>query len=259
MNVKLSIVDDMLLRQRTTADALGSIWFVHAFGESGLCYEELLTSTLGERFNLYVPDFPGFGVSPLQPNRTSLESSSQILIELINAISPRDNIYLVAHSVAGIIGTWAARELGDQAKAYFNIEGNLVAQDAYFTGQVAKHDSALRFKDDFVKQVYEMASDDVAFKRYFASVCVAHPEALMGWGKSAVHHSASAGDEFSALSCAKLYYWGEKTTPEDKQQFIESACLPNLRFHDSGHWPMIDQPQRCSEDVASFFLANAGS
>ena len=259
MDITLSIVKNILIRCQIEPRAIGSIWFIHAFWESGLSYKEMFNSKLSERFNLYVPDFPGFGASPLQVDMTSLENSAEILVELIETISPKGNIFLVAHSIAGIIGTWVAQKLDGRVKAYFNIEGNLTAQDAYFSGQALNYELAQQFKDDFVEIVYEMAHGNVAFKRYFASVCFAHPEALMGWGKSSAQFGISSGEDFRTLQCPKLYYWGEKTTPVETQRFIEIASIPNMRFRDSSHWPMIDQPEKCSEDILNFFLENLNS
>ncbi len=259
MQPKLTIINNVFIRQRLMTAAQGAIWFIHAFGESGLSYKNLLTSKLGDHFNLYVPDFPGFGGSPLQPDRTSLEDAAQILIELINIASPTDDLFLVAHSVAGIIGTRVARALGPRVKGYFNIEGNLTAQDAYFSGQATKYTSGQQFKQDFSQQIYKMAQDNVALKRFFASVSFAHPDALMGWGQSSVQHSPLSGEEFAALACPKLYYWGKNTTSEAAQHFIASTSLPNKQFTNSGHWPMINQPNQCADDILTFFMSNTNT
>ena len=256
MNIELRVIHNVLVRQCLATDATGSVWFIHAFGESGQSFENMLTSKLGDRYNLYVPDFPGFGASPLQPQRISLEDAGQVLVELINTISPTGDLFLVAHSVGGIIGTKVAQVLGKRVRAYFNIEGNLIDQDAYFSGQAVKYKSAQQFKEDFWQQLYEMAQEDNAFKRYFASVSLAHPEALMAWGKSSVRCSPSSGEEFAKLDCAKLYYWGKNTTSEATQHFITSTSLPNKQFINSGHWPMLDQPDQCADNILAFFTAN---
>lgn len=153
-----------------------------------------------------------------------------------------------------MIGTKVAREFGSQLRAYFNIEGNLIEQDAYFSGQAVQYQSASQFKQDFMQQIYKLAQDDIALKRYLASVTLAHPDALMGWGKSSVEWSPLAGTEFAALDCEKLYYWGKSSTQKTTQHFISSMSIPNKQFTDSGHWPMIDQPDSCSDDILRFLL-----
>ncbi|MEM7034295.1 MAG: hypothetical protein AAF629_32430 [Chloroflexota bacterium] len=129
-------------------------------------------------------------------------------------------------------------------------------EDAYFSGQAAKYNSAEQFKEAFWHQLYERAQEDKALKRFFASVSLAHPEALMGWGKSSVERSGSSGKAFAGLGCAKLYYWGKHTTSEKTQAFISSASIPTKQFTNSGHWPMIDQPDQCVADIIAFFMAN---
>ncbi len=254
MAFKLRIVDNVLLRESTTPNAIGSIWCIHAFADSGLAYMELLSSKLNEQFNLYVPDFPGFGISPLKSQKPSLEEASKLLINLIRKVSGNDTIFIIAHSVGGIIGTRTAQKLTNQVKTYFNIEGNLTAQDAYFSGQAVNFDTPAEFKEDFLQQVYKMAKDDYVFKRYFASVCQAQPQALMGWGKSSAKYSDNAGEEFLSLSCSKRYYWCENNTSDDTQRFIKEYSVPNRCFYNEGHWPFISQPDMCSKDILDFFL-----
>jgi pimeloyl-ACP methyl ester carboxylesterase len=172
---------------------------------------------------------------------------------LIHVLTPSGTTFLVAHSVGSIIATRTVHRTGDRVAALVSIEGNLTAEDAYYSGRAARYDSGERFKADFLQEMYERSAGDVAFGRYFASIVAAHPAAMMGWGSEAHRLGDGAGEEYRGLDCPKLYYWADEDPPEYRRQFIETNALPNLQYSGAGHWPMIDQPERCGADIAAFF------
>lgn len=234
-----------------------SIWFIHGFAESSFCFVDLFETPLQDHFNLYAPDLPGFGVTPLHAHGGSFREAGQILLDLIERISPGDRVYLVGHSLGAVICTHVAQQHPGRIAALVSIEGNLTEADAYYSGQATKHETGAGFKQAFLRQVFEMAGEGEALQRYYASVHLAHPEAMMQWGQASAQFSKASvvGREFKALACPTLYYWGAKSTPEPTQRYIQSEAIVNKRFEGSGHWPMIDQPDRCAQDVLEFFLS----
>lgn len=253
MSAEPLVVHGTFVRRRLAAPpAVGAVWLLHAFADSSLAYRELLESNLGDDFDLYAPDFPGFGVSPVRPGRTSLADVAEVLVELIEDLAPSGQVFLVAHSAASIIATTVTRAIPERVAAVFSVEGNLTAADAYYTGQVARYASGEAFKAAFLEQVFDLAREDGAFRRYFAGVSFADPEALMGWGRSALEMSDAAGDDFISLDCPKVYYWRSQDPPEETRRFIRSSELPTLTYPGSGHWPMVDHPRRCAEDIGRF-------
>ncbi len=255
MDFEIKVVNNISISTKKSSNALGDIWFIHGFGGSSLAFRKLFSTNLKNHFNIFVPDLPGHGNSPFQAEITSLESVSHALTELINCVSKNKKIYLVTHSIGSIIGTWVAQKLKHRIGGYLCIEGNLTKEDAYFSGLAVQYETAQQFYDEYFKRIFDMAKENDAFKKYFASVCHAHPEAMMGWSKSSVIHSSieQSGNDFVSLDCRKLYYWGKENTPAQTQEFIKSSSLPNKVFSNSGHWPMIDQPDQCSQDTINFF------
>ena len=259
MGGALLVADDILVRRRLSDTPMGAVWFLHAFADSGLAFSEVMDSQLDLQFDLYAPDFPGFGDSPLQRDRTSLDGASEVMIELVDSVSPARELYLVAHSVASVVATRMAQHIGERVKGVFSIEGNLTAADAYFTGQAVEYNTGEEFKIQFLRQLHDLAADDIALMRYFSAASIAHPDALMGWGRSAVELGDVAGDEFAALKCPTLYYWSNADPPDYRRHFIDQAGLENRQYPGDSHWPMIDQPERCISDIAGFFTGLAGT
>ena len=72
--VEIQIVDQIFIRKSLIASARADLWFIHGFAESSFSFQEAFRSPLAKEFNLYVPDLPGFGVSPPHASFKSLDS-----------------------------------------------------------------------------------------------------------------------------------------------------------------------------------------
>ena len=70
------VQEGVFLRTHLNTKSSAHIWFLHGFGESSLSFEEAFFSELVESYSLFVPDLPGFGVSPPQSGRMSIEGAT---------------------------------------------------------------------------------------------------------------------------------------------------------------------------------------
>ena len=251
--------NNIFIRFYEKPDARGDVWFIHGYGESGLSYKEAFESGLANSFNLFVPDFPGFGVSPFRPESATVRDSADILIGLIGEISKGRPVFLVGHSLGGIVGTWTAMELSDKVKGYANIEGNLTSDDTFITGLCARYDDVDSFYSFLLGTIIPNIEGDEVFQRYFASLRFAHPRALLTWAKTCVEATGDtkSGEEYSKLECDTLYIWGGKSIPGRSMEFIDSKGLDNIGFEESGHFPMIDNTEACYRSIHDFFLNGA--
>jgi pimeloyl-ACP methyl ester carboxylesterase len=226
--------------------SLRDIWFIHGFGGSGQIFNEAFSSPLTKNHDLYVPDIPGFGVTPPVPGLEGIQGLTSLLGDLIRDVSGDRPIVVVAHSLGGVIGTWLCERFIDKVAKYINVEGNLTEADAYFCGLANDFDSVSGFQRAYEKKVFAMLGDsEAAINRHYASMCSADPRAMLMLGKSgaAATGEAKSGEEFVALNCDKRYYWSEKSTPRQTKTFIEKKNLPDRRFNDCGHWPMIEKAE----------------
>ena len=247
----------IFLRTRVNQGSSAHIWLLHGFGESGLSFREVFSSELAASYSLFAPDLPGFGVSPCQPGKMSLKASARVAIDLINALSHNRPVLLVGHSLGSVIATWVARELGETVKGVFSIEGNLTPSDGYFSAQATEFEDATAFYRHFLDLIYERAAKNEAYQRYFASLRFASPEAMIAWGRSSARlgETGTYGDDFASLNCAKLYYWGTESTPEETKRFIETHGIPNLQYTGDVHWPMVETPDTCYHHMGEFFAS----
>lgn len=256
--MEIGVIDNIFLRSHKTSKPKADLWFIHGFGESGLCFREAFSSKLADPFNLYVPDSPGFGVSPLSSQALTIEETTDLLENLIKKISVSQNIGIVAHSLGGLIGTWLCQRFGKQVIGFVNIEGNLTQADCFFSGKTKNFETSEAFYKFFTKEILKLISKNPGnetLERYYASVRFAHPEVLFTWGKSGVEATdvTKGGEEFLSLRCNKIYLWGDQSTPEETRNFIEAKKLPNKCFQGSGHAPMIDAADKCYQVIFDFF------
>jgi pimeloyl-ACP methyl ester carboxylesterase len=186
----------------------------------------------------------------------SLKAATGITINLINTLSRNRPILLVGHSLGSVIATWVAKELGETVKGVFSIEGNLTRSDGYFSALASEFEDATAFYRHFLDLIYKRAARSEAYQRYFASLRFASPEAMMAWGRSSAQlgETGTHGSDFVSLKCAKLYYWGMESTPEETQRFIETHNIPNRQYTGDTHWPMVETPDVCYQHMGGFFM-----
>ncbi|GAB4307888.1 MAG: hypothetical protein Kow0090_22420 [Myxococcota bacterium] len=255
--MKITALNDVFIRVHKSERALGDIWFIHGFGESSLSFSEAFSSVLCEIFNLYAPDLPGFGVSPFNPDRLHLADAIDTLKMLVREISGDRPLFIVGHSLGGILGTWLSKHLEAQVKGYVSIEGNLTKADTFGTSLTNGFDDPDEFYRFLLDRMYKLADgSDLPLQRYFASLRLAHPKAMLAYGKECVVATGEtkAGREYIALKCPTLYFWGDKSTPERTKLYIEENNINNLPFQNCGHWLMIDNPKRCYSAIREFFI-----
>lgn len=202
------IREGVFLRTHQHTKSPTHIWFIHGFGESSLSFNEAFFSKLVESYSLFAPDLPGFGVSPPQPARISLEGAAEAIMSLIKVLSINKAVLMVAHSLGSVIATHIARDLSEKVRGIFSIEGNLTRSDGYYSAQAAEFQQADAFYQHFLDLIYRRAENSETYQRYLASIRLTSPEAMMTWGRSSAHHGGSGkhGFDFVSLRCKKLYY-----------------------------------------------------
>lgn len=258
--MKIMTHDNVFLRYsgaKGKDGAKGDVWFIHGFGESGLSYVEVFDSPLAERFNLYVPDFPGFGVSPRRSGVETVADSTNILVDLIEDISEHAEVFLVGHSLGGIIGTWTAgsERLSERVRGFVNIEGNLTMADTFATSLTLDYDDPEAFHEFFSGIIISRMEESPVFRRFFTSLTLASPEVLLSWGKSCVEATGETklGEEYIALDTDTLYIWGDESIPDMTKDFVFENKINNREVKGAGHWVMIDRSEECYDAIFKFF------
>ena len=205
-----------------------------------------------------MPDFPGFGASPPASPPHTVADSARLLSELIRTIRNDGPVFLLSHSLGGIVGTKAAMDLGEVVKGYVSVEGNLTRRDAFLTGLSVDFDDAGAFYDHLAEIFLPMVQTDPSLRRFVAGFLSADPDSVLVWGKSCAEATGetTAGDEFRSLEIPTLFVWGGKSLPEMSREYIERHGMNQLEFQNAGHNVMVDEPDGFYRAARDFFLEN---
>lgn len=225
---------------------------MHGFADSGLAYKEVFESPINTYLNIYVVDLPGFGVSPLNPDYLSIKSQADLLSKVIQEETHnRQRVNIVAHSLGALIGTWVCQNLTGRINCYFNIEGNLTEADSYFSSKPLQFTTAQEFVESFQEEIFELATAEERYKRYYSSLRLARPEGMRNWSLSSQEHikEDKCGFEFNNLPCKKIYLWGDQDTPLETQAFIRRHNIPNKLYQGIGHWHMVENSKELYNDM----------
>lgn len=216
---------------------------------------EAFEATVLKEYSLFIPDFPGFGVSPSPSRPHLIDDSAQLLESLITIYSSNNPVMLVAHSLGGLIATKVALSLGKKVLGYVSVEGNITQPDTFYSGKAAMAVDPLLWKEAFAREIYQLGLHDEAIRRYYLSLKMASPVALDAWAKSGVEETGkdSGGVNFLKVSCPTLYIYGKKSIPQESKLFLEKNKIEAIELEHSGHWPMIDETERFYKIVADFF------
>ncbi len=251
--MKIITHDNIYIRSLTKPEAKADIWLLHGLGESSLSFRHAFDLLKDEPFNLYAPDFPGFGASPARGDCQSIKELTQILAKLIPALSSNRPVHLVGHSMSGIVATELCHLMGNanMIKSLISIDGTIV-----LAPEVAQRLTAVTpqtvmkiFTDTF----FNYAQAFPALMSYIASLNFADATTIYNFAQETYAYSGKekSGARYLALDLPKLYIYGRQSWSGDSVAVIETNGQPTLGI-DGGHWPMIDQPEKCYNSILSF-------
>ncbi len=223
------------------------LWCAHGLGEWGLVFAPAFDSGLPRRCRLLVPDMPGCGASLPLDGPATLDGWSAEVARLIDAVSGTRPVALLGHSVGGMVMTQVAAALGRQARLVIDVEGNLTASDAHFSGLAQRHPTAEAYHRELLDRVEgEIPAGEPGVEQYRAALVCADPQTLWQLGRSVAERStpSEAGAEFARLAVPKSYYYGTRSLSAESRTFLAAEAIPARAFSNLGHWLMLEAPDR---------------
>ena len=217
------------------------------FGDGGEMFAPLQDTPLAEHYRLLPLDLPGFTGAPALSGQTSLEA----LAEVVHEVAVREDArVLVAHSVASIIASLAAGRADSPVETIVSLEGNLTAEDAYFSGTAADYDDAEAFKTAFLARLEEMAETQPVVRRYVETVRHADPRALWELGCDARRFSEThiPGDVLSRAADA-IYVHNPDNCAPTSLQWLARSGMKAVVLEGASHWPSVDQPELLAQKI----------
>ena len=224
-----------------------SILLVPAFGDGASAFEPLARTALASRYRLVPIDLPGFAGAPPLQAPTTLESLAGVVHETLRREGAR---IVVAHSVASIIASLAARRQPAAIDTIISLEGNLTAADAYFSGSAADYPTAADFRTAFLERLDAMAQDQPVVARYRKIVAQADPQALWELGCDARRFSeAQVPGEVLTETLDVWYLYNPDNCPEATLAWLSGNPIRRLQLDNATHWASVDRPELLSEKI----------
>lgn len=228
------------------ADRRPAMLLIAGFGDDASMYDGLLKTPLANSYDLLPLNLPGFGAPALQQ-----ETTLQSLAEFVSAQAKASTAeFIVAHSVASIIATLTATEPDSPITTIVSLEGNLTADDAYFSGTAADYDDPHTFKSAFLKRLEKMSHTDPMIARYRKIVAQADPLALWQLGNDAHHFSIRYTPGELLVSAAKVVYlYNPDNCPKASLEWLTTNPIERRTLKNAGHWVSVEQPEMLAENI----------
>jgi len=252
----VALHDGMLIRTAGPTDA-PVLLFIHALADCGLAFTRLFATPLVDEFRLIAVDLPGCGASPRRDDVLTIAQHAEALVTLVRSLSASGPIGLVGHSVGSMIAVEAAAHLGARFGGLFSIEGNLTAEDAYFSGRAADFDDPDALKQRFLSDLWNMGQERPILRRFHGVATMADARAMWSLGRDARRLSVGDAPGRAYLRVRpSLYYWSAKSTMPSTRDWIATSGVAHQQFTDASHWPMIDQPSVTAQAIQAFFRSS---
>ncbi|MBN2055674.1 alpha/beta hydrolase [bacterium] len=234
------------------------VLYLHGLGESGLCFERIVTHSSLTGWRHLIPDLPGYGRSAWPDKPLTGAAVMDSVAEWLRRRG-ETRLIVVGHSLGGVLALLFCERHPDLVQAVIDVEGNKSPGDCTYSGQAAAHDLAkftLSGFDALRDEVYRLGIDDPAHRGYYASLRLAHPATFHLHAAELVTASAekTLAERLRRLQCPKFYIAGSPSgSCEESLDLLAAHGVPCISIMPSGHWPFIDQPDQFAAAISGIF------
>ena len=226
---------------------LPAMLFVPAFGDDRGAFEPLLETELTESHRLVLLDLPGFGGSRRLEGATTLESLADVVHE--KSLEEQAST-IVAHSLASITASLAARRDASPIDTIISLEGNLTAEDAYHSGTASGFDNAVDFHHAFLARLDALMVDEPAIKRYRTAVAMADSQALWELGCDAYRFSSTNSPGAVLTETEDVWYlYNPGNCPRPTLTWLAKNPMRRLLMTGASHWKSVEQPHELAAKI----------
>ena len=224
------------------------ILLLAGFGDDSSMYAGVLETPLALRYDLRPIDLPGFG-TPALDEETTLAALAAFVRDRARESGAE---IAVAHSLASIVASLAARMADCPITTLLSLEGNLTSDDAYFSGTAADHDDPAAFRSAFLTRLDERSAAEPTIARYRRVVARADPLALWQLGCDARRFSAQHAPGEVLVSAARVtYVYNPDNCPPRTLAWLSENPVERVVLDGATHWVSVDEPERLSEAILS--------
>lgn len=232
-----------------------SKWIVclHGIQSNKDLFNGLFDQSFLDDYSLLAIDFVGFGDSDKPENFSyDLQGQADIVKQVLEKLEI-DNIYLIGHSLGGMVGILFSKLIQNKIKGFINAEGNLVYSDCGLSKDVAEYNFE-EFKKKYpeikhkIKDSGELSSelrgvslekipDFVFYKTSLSIVKLARSEKLL--------------EVFKELPFERMFLFGDRNA--QKAEIIPTD-IKKVEVSNAGHFMLLDNPGECYKAIKNFLI-----
>lgn len=252
-----SFEHSLFYRYINRSNSLGTILYIHGLGESGLCFESLIQNEQLCQWSHIVLDLEGYGKSlwPVAPKSLEQHANSVYSWLQSKSISP---VIILGHSMGGVIGLILSEKYPEIVQGFINVEGNISIEDCTFSLQAASYsleDFQTHGFDALRNSVYSNGLEDLALRSYYPSLCFCQPQTYHLNSSELVEFSRGAqlAKRLGSLKLPVIYLLGNpRGTAALSRSMLTASGVEWRVIEDAGHWPFIDKPKMCINEMLRF-------
>ncbi len=246
----------MFIRRRRGSSAASRLVCIHGLGESGLCFDSLLSQPALADHELIILDLPGYGRSAWPSSPPSLSDLASHLAGWIASLERGPEVIVLGHSMGGVIATLSAEQRPQLAAGIINVDGNVSIGDCSYSSV-----AAAQSEEDFVAAGFAALQEclfeagDRASRGYFASMRFADPRSVHRHGVElvALSKAENLAARLAAVATPHCYVAGVPGGAAARSRaLLAAAGVDVIAIEPAGHWPFIDQPARFAEQTAAW-------
>lgn len=235
-------------KQSPNTQARPAILLIAGFGDDSSMFSGLSQTSLADAYDLIAIDLPGFG-APKSQSETTLDMLGKFVSAKAKEFAAE---IVIAHSVASIIASLAANEPDSPITTILSLEGNITAEDAYFSGTAATYDNPDLFKSAFLARLEDMSESQPIIKRYRSVVSKADPIALWQLGSDAHRFSSEqVPGELLVSSANATYLYNPNNCPDSTLKWLRENSIKKIILDNATHWVSVSQPFLLAEKILS--------
>lgn len=227
---------------------------VHGWGCEGSQFRAM-SALLGPGYEIYRPDLPGHGRTPLDGFRPGFESYADEIVGFVRARN-LDRPVLIGHSMGGVLSLIAASTGRIHPRAVVNLDGSLPMSVATLEGQrtirswLDLPDFRARLAGLLTESFFEPAERDDRCRAIVNGICAA-PDAVLQFLPEQIDQLRP--EVTLAKIAAPTLYVGSARPRFDAPR--AEAIAPGLHFEqipDVGHFLPVYAPDRVAARVRAF-------
>ncbi len=219
---------------------------IAGFGDNTSMFDRLENTELARQFRLEPYDLPGFGAPPLS-GETSLDALALCVAKRAASLNAT---VIIAHSVASIIASLAARMNACPLTEIVSLEGNITPADAYFSGTAGDYPDAQAFRSAFLPRLEALGKKQPVIRRYLDAVRQASPEALWELGNDARRFSENFMPGDVLVDAADVtYLYNPDNCPDTTLAWLADHPMRKHVLSGASHWASVDQPHAVADTI----------